>query len=531
MNGGGKRGPPAYLAGMNKRIWLATGLMLLGTLGVLAFQAYWTYQTYQQAERRFVQDAQAALVATRDQALALQRRQLLRQYRGWLRDTSHVRISCFVNRYGVTEFQLASYLAGQAAGVGDKSNMSFGDYKLKTPRITPAARAYFIRRFTAGTIRQELEQGYTFYHTQWLGEQMSAALQRSRTSPAIFRRLFTAELQQRGLGGVPFRAQLQNPADSATVPARLAVFPIALPPQRFGLITKARQQTARVWLPAASAVVVRQLRGVLLASGLLTGLVLGCCGYAVGTMRRQKRLADLQDDFTHNMTHELKTPVATIQLAADSLRHFDLPPATRADYTALIGEQAGRLNALIERILRSVALEQNALLLLQQPLDWTGLITATVAEQAPHFAAAGQRVIWEAPPAPVVVRGDATHLTSALATLLDNARKYGGPNLCLRLEVAPAAISLHLHDDGPGIPAAYQAQVFDKFFRVPTGNLHAVKGSGLGLHYARQVAERHGGTLTLQSAPGRGTTFTLTLPTCGVGFNSLTQALAYGADY
>ena len=520
MNGGGKRGPPAYLAGMNKRIWLATALMLLGTLGVLAFQGYWTYQTYRQATRRYRQDAQAALATARDQALAQQRERLIGQYQGWLRDTSHVRISCSVNRYDKTQFLLTAYHHGRPVQPQDQFDTSFDDFQPRLHRITPTARAYFIRRFTEGPLRRDLEQGFVYFYLQYLGSQLDAAVRRSHTTPAAFRPLLAAELERRGLGQVAFRVRLTRAVDSVAAPPAPAALPVALLPLPLGLRLAARQ-TVRVWLPAAPAVVVRQLRGVLLASGLLTGLVLGCFGYAVGTMRRQKRLADLKDDFTHNMTHELKTPVATIQLAADSLRHFDLPPATRAEYTALIGEQAGRLNALIERILRSVLLEQNALPLLQQPLDWTGLITATVAEQAPHFAAAGRRVDWAPPPAPVVVLGDATHLASALATLLDNARKYGGPNLCLRLEVAPAAVSLHLHDDGPGIPAAYQAPVFDKFFRVPTGNLHAVKGSGLGLHYARQVAQRHGGTLALQSAPGRGTTFSLTLPTCGVSFSPL----------
>ena len=502
---------------MNKRIWLATTLMLLGTLGVLAFQGYWTYQTYWQATRRYRQDAQAALATARDQALAQQRERLIAQYRGWLRDTSHVRISCFVNHDGLTQFMLTAYRHGRPVQPKDEFDIGFEDFKPQLTRITPAARAYFIRRFTEGPLRDNLEKGFTYFYLQYLGNQLDTAIRRSHTTPAAFQRLFAAELGRRGLGRVAFRLRLTRTADSAATPPAPAALPVALLSLPLGL-RLATQQTARVWLPAAPAVVVRQLRGVLLASGLLMGLVLGCFGYAVGTMRRQKRLADLQDDFTHNMTHELKTPVATIQLAADSLRHFDLPPATRAEYMALIGEQAGRLNALIERILRSVALEQNALLLLWQPLDWAGLITKTLAEHAPHFAAAERRVIWEAPPAPVVVRGDATHLTSALATLLDNARKHGGPNLGLRLEVAPAAVSLHLHDDGPGIPAAYQAQVFDKFFRVPTGNLHAVKGHGLGLHYARQVTERHGGTLTLQSATGRGTTFTLMLPVSSANF-------------
>lgn len=254
-----------------------------------------------------------------------------------------------------------------------------------------------------------------------------------------------------------------------------------------------------------------QLQGVLLASGALLALVLGCTVYAVGTMRRQKKLAALKADFTQNMTHELKTPVATIQLAADSLRHFALDAATSAEYAALIGEQASRLGGLVDRILQSVALEQAALRLRRQPVAWAGLVAELAARQQPQFAQAGRQLTWQAPP-PATVMGDAAHLTNTLATLLDNALKYGGQQVSLRGEMQADAVALHLSDNGPGIAPEYQTRVFEQFFRVPTGDLHAVKGYGLGLHYARQVAQAHGGTLTLRSQPGRGTTFTLSLP-------------------
>jgi signal transduction histidine kinase len=286
---------------------------------------------------------------------------------------------------------------------------------------------------------------------------------------------------------------------------------LALAPVGFGQLGRSKQE-ARVWLPAAPGVVLRQLLGVLLASGALLGLVLGGAGYAVGTMRRQKRLAALKADFTHNMTHELKTPVATIQLAADSLRQYTLDAATTAEYAALIGTEAGRLGTLIDRILRGVALEQAALPLQRQPVDWAALAAELAARHQPHFAQAGHHLAWVPADRAATVLGDATHLGSALATLLDNALKYGGPRATLEAEISATTMALHLHDNGPGIAPEHQARVFEQFFRVPTGNVHAVKGYGLGLHYARQVAAAHGGTLTLRSQPGRGTTFTLTLP-------------------
>ncbi len=495
---------------MNKRIGLATGLLLLAALGVLAFQGYWTYQTYQQATRRLSQDSQAALVAATEQAVAGQQARLLTQYAQWLQDTTHVRLSCRLNqREGRTQFKLA----GVPFRKDDQTELSFEEFQPKLAHLTPAARAYFIKRFAGSTVRDELARGYIFFHTQWLGRQLDAAVRHSATPAAELRGLLAAELRRRGLPALPFRLRLRTGADPDSRRAAPARYPLTLAPVRFGLPGKrtGQGQVAQVWLPAAPGVVRGQLQTVLLASGALLALVLGCAAYAVGTMRRQKKLAALKADFTQNMTHELKTPVATIQLAADSLRHFALDAATSAEYAALIGEQAARLGGLIDRILQSVALEQAALPLARQPVAWETLAGQLVAQHQPHFAQAGRQLTWQNPP-PATVVGDAAHLTNTLATLLDNALKYGGPRVSLRGELLPTAVALHLTDDGPGIAAEYQARVFEQFFRVPTGDLHAVKGYGLGLHYARQVAQAHGGTLTLRSQPGRGATFTLSLP-------------------
>ncbi|NML63891.1 hypothetical protein HHL22_01605 [Hymenobacter sp. RP-2-7] len=493
---------------MKRRIWLATGLVLLAALGVVAFQAYWTQQTYQQASQRLRQDSQAALVAATEQALARQQNQLLARYAGWLGDSTHIRISCHINaRYYRTEFTVA----GVPARPGERSGISFDDFTPRLAHITPAARAWFIRRFAYTTVRRELNQGFVVFHTQWLGAQLAAAQRSIRTSPAEFGQLLATELRRRGLAELPFRVRLTEAGAPDSLQPGPAGFPLALAPVRFGQYDRSKQ-VARVWLPAAPGVVLRQLQGVLLASGLLLALVLGGAGYAVGTMRRQKRLAALKADFTHNMTHELKTPVAAIQLAADSLRQYELDAATTAEYAALIGAEAGRLGTLIDRILRGVALEQATLPLVRQPVAWLALASELAARHQPHFARAGHQLRGVPAGQAATVLGDATHLGSALATLLDNALKYGGPHVTLGAEIDATTVALHLHDDGPGIAPEYQARVFEQFFRVPTGNVHTVKGYGLGLHYARQVAAAHGGALTLRSQPGRGTTFTLVLP-------------------
>jgi len=506
-----KTGPPGfrwpYLGSMKRRIWLATGLLLLAALGVLAFQGYWTYQTYQQATQQLRTEGQAALLAASQQALARQQARWLRSYAQWLQDTTHVRLSCRLNpSTGLTEFTVA----GVPARRSDRVSLSIEGFEPRLTHLTPAGRAAFIRHFVNKTVLQELKKDYVIFHTEWLGHQLDSTMQNSPVPISEIKQLLASELRRRGLGGVPFYVAIRP--QNAALPQRAAPagFPLALLPVPVGQYRRP-PQVAQAWLPAAPGVVLGQLQTVLAASGALLALVLGCTAYAVGTMQRQKKLAALKADFTQNMTHELKTPVAAIQLAADSMRHFALDAATSSEYAALIGEQATRLGGLIDRILQSVALEQAALPLARQPVAWADLVAGLAARHQPQFAQAGRHLHWPTLP-PATVVGDPAHLTNTVATLLDNALKYGGPQVSLHGEIGPATVALHLTDDGPGIAPEHQARVFEQFFRVPTGDLHAVKGYGLGLHYARQVVLAHGGTLTLRSQPGRGTTFTLSLP-------------------
>jgi len=492
---------------MKRRIWLATGLLLLAALGVLAFQGYWTYQTYRQATQQLRAEGQAALAAASQRALARQQARWLRSYAQWLQDTTHVRLSCRLNpSTGLTEFTVAGVPARRA----DRVSLSIEGFEPRLTHLTLAGRTAFVRHFVNKTIAHELEKGYVLFHTQWLGHQLDSTMQNSPVSARELGALLAIELARRGLAGVDFRVVVHEPAGAPPQRAAPAGFPLALAPVPVGQQHRA-PLLAQAWLPAAPGVVLGQLQTVLLASGALLALVLGCVAYAVGTMQRQKKLAALKADFTQNMTHELKTPVAAIQLAADSLRHFALDAATSQAYAGLIGEQATRLGGLIDRILQSVALEQAALPMQRQPVAWATLVAGLAAQQQAQFAQAGRQLRWQPLPTATVV-GDAAHLTNTLATLLDNALKYGGPHVSLRGEVQPRAVLLHLADDGAGIAPEYQARVFEQFFRVPTGDLHAVKGYGLGLHYARQVAQAHGGTLTLRSRPGHGSTFTLMLP-------------------
>jgi signal transduction histidine kinase len=245
----------------------------------------------------------------------------------------------------------------------------------------------------------------------------------------------------------------------------------------------------------------------------LIGIVVFCFAYTVQSLLSQERLAALKDDFVNNMTHELKTPVATIGVAAEALEQFALGPEDSAEYLGIIRQQAGRLGTLIDQILQSAVAEQAGPPLVRRPLDLGPLLAETLTQVQPRLTQAGSLLVYDAPSSPLPVAGDATHLTNVLMTLFDNALKHGslGGEIQLWGGVRDSSAVVQLTNEGPIIPPQYLGRVFEKFFRVPTGNRHDVPGYGLGLHYAQAVVRHHGGTIAVRSQNER-TTFTITIP-------------------
>lgn len=271
----------------------------------------------------------------------------------------------------------------------------------------------------------------------------------------------------------------------------------------------------RATFPAPTFYVLRRMGGLLAGSVALLALTTGCFGLMLTTILRQKKLADVKNDFINNMTHELKTPLATVSAAVEALQHFgalDDPQKTQT-YLTISRQELGRLAALVDKVLQMATDERHTLTLAPESVRPAELVRELVAH---HQLKAAKPVRFEVEMDPEeVVRLDRVHIGNVLNNLLDNALKYSGDQVTVRIRREPDTTGwrLTIADDGLGIPRAHQEAIFDRFFRVPTGNLHSVKGFGLGLHYARQVVERHGGTLTVRSEVGQGSEFTLWLPT------------------
>lgn len=233
-------------------------------------------------------------------------------------------------------------------------------------------------------------------------------------------------------------------------------------------------------------------------------------------LQTQQRLALLKSDFISNITHELKTPIATVGVAIEALRNFDAihnPDRTR-EYLDISASELQRLSMLVDKVLRLSMFEQNKMELTKEPVDLKELVQEVMQSMKLQFEKRNAVVEFTPSNTDAMVLGDKLHLLSVVYNLLDNAMKYSAEKPWIQIAIyqQDSGLQLRVKDNGIGIAPEYRLKVFDKFFRVPHGNTHNVKGYGLGLSYVHEVIQKHGGTIVVQAAEPNGSEFIMNLP-------------------
>jgi len=230
---------------------------------------------------------------------------------------------------------------------------------------------------------------------------------------------------------------------------------------------------------------------------------------------RQNRLADIKNEFMSNITHELKTPIATVSVAIEALRSFNanLDTQRTKEYLDISANELQRLSLLVDKVLKLSMFEKKEIDLQYELLDMKSLVDEVTSSLRLQFEKHHARVdvITEGD---TTLEGDRLHLVSVIFNLLDNAIKYSpdAPRIYIKIIGNDNKVHLVIQDSGIGIPEEYKGKIFEKFFRVPTGNLHNAKGYGLGLSYVAHVINRHNGIINVESIPGDGSKFVLSLP-------------------
>ena len=271
-----------------------------------------------------------------------------------------------------------------------------------------------------------------------------------------------------------------------------------------------------VFFPNEKRFIITQLWGTLSISIILLIVIILSFAYTVVTILKQKKVSDMKNDFINNMTHEFKTPISTISLACEALGDKDIikSESLYENYINVINEENRRLGNMAERILQSALLEKGQIILKMEEFDIHEVISAAIHNIQLQVEKKGGNINTIFNAQKHLIQADKIHITNVIFNLLDNANKYTTktPEITIKTENSYSGILISVMDNGPGISKANQKKIFEKLYRIPSGNIHNVKGFGLGLSYVKAIVEQHGGKITLESELNKGTNFIIYLP-------------------
>ncbi len=254
----------------------------------------------------------------------------------------------------------------------------------------------------------------------------------------------------------------------------------------------------------------------LLMSILFTGLVLFCFGFVMYVIQRQKQVSEMKTDFINNMTHEFKTPIATISLASDSIASPMIlnSPDKVLRFTNIIKQENTRMLNQVEKVLQMAMLDKKDFQLKLSFIDVHDLISTAVEHMSLKVLKRNGILRTDLKANLTTLNADATHLSNIIHNLLDNAEKYSSEkvDILIGTENTKSGILINITDNGIGMTKDQLKNIFEKFYRAHTGNIHDVKGFGLGLSYVKAIVDSHGGTINVKSEIGKGSTFSIYLP-------------------
>ncbi|QEC67865.1 HAMP domain-containing histidine kinase [Panacibacter ginsenosidivorans] len=263
--------------------------------------------------------------------------------------------------------------------------------------------------------------------------------------------------------------------------------------------------------------IIKKISLPILVSVLLIAFTIISFVFLYRNLLAQRRLAEMKNEFISNITHELKTPIATVNVAIEALRNFDAlqSPERTKEYLDISAAELQRLSLLVDKVLRLSMFENRDIELTKEQFDLRVLIQDVIDTMKLQFEKYNATVNFTTAGEQFMLEADKLHITSVIYNLLDNALKYSKekPVINVQLSALPNDIlEIKVSDNGIGIASEYRQKIFDKFFRVPTGDKHNTKGYGLGLSYVSEILKRHMGFICVESEKEKGSTFIIKLP-------------------
>ncbi|MFI5140161.1 MAG: ATP-binding protein [Sphingobacteriales bacterium] len=341
-----------------------------------------------------------------------------------------------------------------------------------------------------------------------------------RLSQHLIDSFLNHELKQRGID-LSYQAAVLNKQTGAlefanagidtsmlrSTPFMVKLFPDDMPPQNYFL---------SVYFPGKVSFIIRSIGMIL--PGLLAFMliIIISCGFTIYTLLKQKKLSEMKNDFINNMTHEFKTPIATISLATDAIN--DPRVLENKDklkhYTSVIKEENNRMNLQVQKVLNAALMDKEDFKMNPGVFDAHDVIGKLIDRFRIQITERHGSLTWNGTAENHMIYGDEVHFGNVINNLLDNANKYSpdAPDIKVSTYNKSGSLIIDVEDNGIGMARETQKRIFDKFFRLSTGNLHDTKGFGLGLNYVKAVVMAHKGTIEVKSEIKKGSTFKIRIP-------------------
>ena len=276
-----------------------------------------------------------------------------------------------------------------------------------------------------------------------------------------------------------------------------------------------KQPFISIFFPKKNGYIFRKMFLILSISLLLILTVIYAFYFTVNTIYKQKQLSEIKNDFINNMTHELKTPISTIQLACEALKDSDMnSPESQGTFIEMIKDENARLKGLVDTVLKTAILDKGQVKLNEEPINLLDVLNRVKDNFSLKISQLGGEIKIENDLPELIFEGDNQHMTNVFQNLIDNAIKYSSeiPKITISTLKTINNYIVTVTDNGIGISRENLDKIFEKLYRVPTGDLHNVKGFGLGLNYVKSIVELHGGNITVKSTKDKGSSFIITLP-------------------
>jgi len=271
-----------------------------------------------------------------------------------------------------------------------------------------------------------------------------------------------------------------------------------------------------IYFPYEIRFLLQEMSSIIIVSLILIIILMLLFVYVIRIIAWQKKLSEMKNDFINNMTHEIKTPISTISLACEALSDHSVKrnEALSENYIKVINDENKRLADITEKILQAATFEQGELILKKEILNIEEVIDNVINNIGIQVEVKDGKIIRDFRASNSTIIADKMHLTNVISNLVDNANKYSPrkPLITISIENYAEGIKISVEDNGIGISKENQKKIFDKLYRVPTGNIHDVKGFGLGLSYVKAIIEKHNGKITVESDLKKGSTFKIYLP-------------------